>query len=58
MRIKEFIETLNQYDPDIEIVIDVDGNYVTPILKKSVVNFKHDYSGMCFKDDAIILSEK
>ena len=58
MRIKDFIETLSQYDSNIELVINVDGKYTTPKLNKAVVRFKHDYSGMYFQDNAIILSEK
>lgn len=58
MRIKDFIETLSQYDQDIELVINADGKFITPKLNKAVVCFKHDYSGMYFKDNAIILSEE
>lgn len=58
MRIRDFIETLNQFDPDIELVIDVDGKYITPAIKNEVVHFKHEYTGTAYRDDAIVLSEK
>ena len=59
MRIKDFIAELSQYDENIEIVLDVDGNCSTPSsVKKDVVHFKHDYSGTSYKDDAIVLSAR
>ena len=58
MRIRDFIEELNQYDQDIELVIDVNGKFITPSVKKEVVHFKHDYSGSTYKDNAIVLGSR
>ena len=58
MRIRDFIEELNQYDQDIELVIDVDGTFVTPSVNREVVHFKHDFSGIAFKDEAIVLAKR
>ncbi len=57
MRIVDFIETLKQFDPDTELVIDLDGNFITPAIAKKIVHFKHDFSGTSFKDNAIVLSK-
>ncbi len=58
MRISDVIEALSQYDPNTEIVIDVDGAFVSPKIKKQVVAFKHNYNGVFYKDDAVVLSNK
>lgn len=58
MRIKDFIETLQEYDQNIELVINVDGEFITPSINRKVVHFKHDYSGIAYKDDAIVLTKK
>ena len=57
MRLKDFIETLSQYDPDTELVIDLDGKFVTPSISREVVHYKHDYSGASYKDTAVVLSK-
>ncbi len=57
MRISDFIETLKQYDQDTELVIDVDGTYITPAVDRKIVHFKHEYSGTSFTDNAIVLSK-
>ena len=57
MKIKDFIEELSRFDQDIELVIDVDGDFITPSMSREVVHFKHDYSGTSFKDLAIVLSK-
>ena len=55
MRIKDFIETLKDLDENIEIVIATPDGYASPKVKKDIVNFKHDYSGVTYMDDAITL---
>lgn len=57
MKIKDFIEKLNEYDENIEIVIKTSKGYSTPKVKKDIVKYKHDYSGIEFIDDAIVLFE-
>ncbi len=57
MRIKDFIETLSQYDPNIELVIDVEGKYITPKVKRDIVTFKHEYNGVLYKDEAVVLTD-
>ena len=57
MRIKDFIEKLNEYDENIEIVIKTSKGYSSPKVKKDIVKYKHDYSGTEFIDDAIVLFE-
>lgn len=57
MRIVDLIEKLKQYDPDTELVIDLDGKFITPSIHERIVHFKHEYSGSSFKDDAIVLSK-
>ena len=37
MRLKDFIETLSQYDPDTELVIDLDGKFVTPSISRDMI---------------------
>jgi len=58
MRIRDFIEHLSQYVQDIELVINVDDNFVTPSVNREIVYFKHDVSGISFNDNAIVLSAK
>lgn len=58
MKIRDVIEELSQFDQDIELVIDVDGEYVTPSMNEIVVHFKHDYSGTSFKDAAVVLAKR
>lgn len=58
MRLADFIETLKQYDPDTELVIDLDGKFITPSVNKKIVHYKHEYSGTSFIDNAIVLSKK
>ena len=57
MRIKDFIEKLEQFDPETEVVINVDGDFISPKMKKDIVMFKHNYSGVSFKDDCVVLSK-
>ena len=57
MKIRDFIEELSRFDQDIELVIDVDGDFITPSMSREVVHFKHDYSGTSFRDLAIVLSK-
>ena len=57
MRIKDFIEKLEQFDPETEIVINCDDEFISPKMKKDIVMFKHNYSGVSFKDDCIVLSK-
>lgn len=57
MRIRDFIETLNQFDPDIELVIDVNGKFITPSVKREVVHYKHEYTGTTYKDEALVLAK-
>ncbi len=57
MRIRDFIETLNQFDPDIELVIDVNGKFITPSVKREVVHYKHEYTGTSYKDEAVVLAK-
>ncbi|MCR4830680.1 MAG: hypothetical protein K5883_04425 [Pseudobutyrivibrio sp.] len=52
------MNVLNQFDPNTELVIDVDGSFVSPIVKRDIVYYKHKYSGIAFTDEAIVLSEK
>lgn len=56
MKIKDFMKTLSSFDPEIELVIDVNGEFVTPSVQDKVVYFKHDYSGTTFKDEAVVLA--
>jgi len=55
VRIKDFIETLKDLDENLEIVIATSDGYVSPKIKKDIVNFKHAYSGVTYTDDAITL---
>ncbi|WP_155951050.1 hypothetical protein [Pseudobutyrivibrio sp. MD2005] len=57
MRIKDFIETLSQYDENIELVINVDGKFITPSVNREVVHFKHEYTGTSYKDSAVVLAK-
>jgi hypothetical protein len=57
MRIKDFIETLNQFDPDTELVIDVEGSFCSPKIQRDIVMYKHHYTGTTFTDEAIVLSK-
>lgn len=57
MRIKDFIEKLNEYDENIEIVIKTSKGYSSPKVKKDIVKYKHEYSGTEFIDGAIVLFE-
>ncbi len=57
MRIKDFIEMLNEYDENIEIVIKTSKGYSSPKVKKDIVKYNHEYSGTEFIDDAIVLFE-
>ncbi len=57
MRVVDLIELLKEQDPNIELVIDVNGKYVTPAIKKSIVHYKHEYSGTTYTDEALVLSE-
>ncbi|MBR5637309.1 MAG: hypothetical protein IKW81_10310 [Pseudobutyrivibrio sp.] len=56
MRIKDVIETLNQYDPNTELVINVEGEYISPEVKRDFVTFKHRYNGVLYKDEAVVLT--
>lgn len=56
MRIKDVIEKLSKYDPDTEVVVGVDGDFFSPNLKRDIVLYKHNYSGISYKDEAIVLS--
>lgn len=58
MRIKDFMDVLNQFDPNTELVIDVDGSFVSPIVQRDIVYYKHKYSGIAYTDEAIVLSKK
>lgn len=58
MKIKDLIEQLNQYDPEIEVVVNIDNSYISPKLTKDIVPFKHNFNGVFYKDDAIVLSER
>ncbi len=57
MKIKDFIAELSKYNENIELVIDINGNYLVPSLKKDIVNFKHEVSGTSYIDEAIVLSK-
>lgn len=41
MKIKDLVRTLDQFDPEMELVIDVDGEYVSPEVKRDIVAFRH-----------------
>ncbi len=56
MRIKDVIEKLSKYDPDIEVVVGVDGDFFSPNFKRDIVSYKHNYNGVSYKDEAIVLS--
>ena len=56
MRIKDLIEELSQYDQNIELVVNVDGEYVSPKMKRDCVMFKHHYNGVAYRDNAVVLS--
>ncbi len=57
MRVKEFIETLEKFDENAELVIKVDGSYITPQMKEDIVHYQHDYNGVSYRDIAIVLSK-
>ena len=48
---------VNPASPETEIVIDIDGDFVSPKMTEKVVHFKHNYSGMSYKDNAVILTK-
>ena len=56
MKIKDLINTLNQFDPETELVIDINGEYISPKVKHDIVPFRHHYNGVFYKDDAVVLS--
>jgi 5,10-methylenetetrahydrofolate reductase len=56
MRIRDFINVLSEYDQDVELVINTKDGYFSPQITKEVVTYKHNYNGVTYKDDAIVLS--
>ena len=56
MKIKDVIENLSKYDQNLELVIDVEGEFFSPKLKRDIVPFKHHYNGVMYKDEAVILT--
>ncbi len=55
MKIKDLVRTLDQFDPEMELVIDVDGEYVSPEVKRDIVAFRHKFNGVYYKDNAVVL---
>ena len=58
MRIKDVIEKLSKYDQNLELVVDVDGEFFSPNFKRDIVPFKHAFNGVAYKDEAIVLSNQ
>ena len=56
MRIKDLIEELSQFDQETELVVNVGGEYVSPKMKRDCVMFKHNYNGVAYRDNAVVLS--
>lgn len=58
MKIKDVIKELNQFDQDIELVINVDGKFITPSINRDIVYYKHDFNGCSYTDEAIVMASR
>ncbi len=54
MKIKDLVTMLQQYDPEMEVVVRSEDTFVSPDVCKNIAPFRHS-NGMYYSDIAVVL---